>query len=218
MEKNINMYNVEELCTKYVLNELDPSEVLLVEKAMRDDENILIEIESMRATLRKLDKLPEKTPPAEIREKILNMAAASAQVRKSRISSLTIKPVYFTIAAVLLVGVSLGLFSMTQSDQAVTLQPDAPALSSSVSGTIPASAPAVNALPANSERETNLEPWVDRQNVLHINISSGANGMTVLPHENSRTVPSQLKPVNPDERINSQGPQLRNIQLTRNQQ
>jgi len=74
MEKKPNMSNVDELCIKYVFDELDPSEITLVEQAMIHDQNLLIEVESLKSTWRKLKKLPELTPPPNISEAIIDQA------------------------------------------------------------------------------------------------------------------------------------------------
>ncbi len=74
MEKKKNMSNVDELCVKYVFDELDPSEITLVEQAMNYDQNLLIEIESLKSTWRKLKKLPEMSPPDNISEAVIEQA------------------------------------------------------------------------------------------------------------------------------------------------
>ena len=74
MEKKQNMSNVDELCIKYVFDELDPSEITLVEQAMIHDQNLLIEVESLKSTWKKLSKLPELTPPPNISEAIIDQA------------------------------------------------------------------------------------------------------------------------------------------------
>lgn len=74
MEKKQNMSNVDELCVKYVFDELDPSEVTIVEQAMTNDQNLLIEVESLKSTWRKLKKLPELTPPANISKAVIDQA------------------------------------------------------------------------------------------------------------------------------------------------
>ncbi len=68
------MSNVDELCVKYVFDELDPSEVTLVEQAMLQDQNLLIEVESLKSTWRKLKKMPELEPPENISAAIINQA------------------------------------------------------------------------------------------------------------------------------------------------
>ncbi len=74
MEKKPNMSNVDELCVKYVFDELDPSEVTLVEQAMINDQNLLIEVESLRSTWKKLKNLPELEPPSNISDSVIDQA------------------------------------------------------------------------------------------------------------------------------------------------
>ncbi len=74
MEKKPNMSNVDELCIKYVFDELDPSEITLVEQAMIHDQNLLIEVESLKSTWKKIRNLPELTPPSNISETIIDQA------------------------------------------------------------------------------------------------------------------------------------------------
>ncbi len=74
MEKKPNMSNVDELCIKYVFDELDPSEITLVEQAMNHDQNLLIEVESLKSTWKKLRNLPELTPPPNISEAVIDHA------------------------------------------------------------------------------------------------------------------------------------------------
>lgn len=68
------MSNVDELCVKYVFDELDPSEITLVEEAMIEDQNLLIEVESLKSTWRKLKKMPEMHPPENISKAIIEQA------------------------------------------------------------------------------------------------------------------------------------------------
>jgi hypothetical protein len=74
MEKKPNMSNVDELCIKYVFDELDPSEITLVEQAMIHDQNLLIEVESLKRTWKKIRNLPELKPPANLSEAIIDHA------------------------------------------------------------------------------------------------------------------------------------------------
>lgn len=74
MEKNTNMSSDDELCIKYVMDELDPSEKLMVERAMQEDENLLIEIECLRRTFYKVRQLPYYEPPREVSEAIVARA------------------------------------------------------------------------------------------------------------------------------------------------
>lgn len=204
-EKNINMQNVDELCIKYVLNELDPAEVLIVEQAMKDDSNVLIEIESLRSTLRKLEKLPEYAPPEKVREQILKKAAEASSRRKKIIIN-RIQWAGYLAAAIVLIGFGFNYFD--GSEQVTTMQEGSATLSNqpviqTPSETIQAAAPAA-------------EPWVDRQNILHINITYGSSGLPVLGTDGDITNAGTLRPVEVGSTSPSY-PVMRDIQLTRTQ-
>lgn len=64
---------------RYLMKEMDPSEELEFEKQMREDEDLLIEVESLRATNRKLSALSELNPPKHIIENISKEAELAAK-------------------------------------------------------------------------------------------------------------------------------------------
>lgn len=214
MEKNTNMHNADELCLKYILNELDPSEVLLVEQAMKEDENVLIEIESLRATLRKLDKLPEVSPSENVRQKILQQAGEYAANRTSTrfFGSTPAGATYIAVAAVLIVTLSIGLYSYNSQSSVA----DAP-VSTEVSTNISASVSGSNALPTLTQSAENVQPWVDNNNVLRINVSNNASGLSIISPETAGTNPSpRLIPIE-RQPSNQFGTGIRDLQLTRTQ-
>lgn len=157
MEKNSSMYNEDEhLCVKYVMNELDPSEIVMVENAIDEDENLLIEIESMRRTWKKLDQLPEFNPPEELTNNLVSKAAAYNSTRRIKYIGLSSKKtqVFMAVAAILTATVTLGLANIYNDNAS---------------------------LPAGSEMEVNqvitteshaeraeMTPWIDNQNVLRL--------------------------------------------------
>lgn len=89
------MQNGDNLCLKYLLNELEPSEVIMMERALEEDEDLLIEVESLRATLKKLDNLDEFEPPEDLCDSIVNKAA-EYQNRRSNIFT---QPAYNTLGS-----------------------------------------------------------------------------------------------------------------------
>lgn len=121
------MHNADdELCLKYVLNELDPSEVLLVERAMANDDDTLIEVESLRLTLRKIDRMPEYKPPRHVQQRILEEAKRHAEERyqQSRIINFfsfqnTVSYTAAAVAAVLLISISYGMYQYAVEYQQV---------------------------------------------------------------------------------------------------
>ncbi len=159
-------------CIRYLMKEMDPSEELLMERAMMEDEDLLIEVESMRQTLKKLDKLPEKDPPSALTDQIMEQAAAQAQKnRTSTISSF--KPAFkYAVAATIALTLTAGgawfyigsegdngqqpsTVSAGNAETEVTTGGSGFALDTQLFQTITA------------QEEEDVEPWVDRNNVLH---------------------------------------------------
>ena len=150
-----NMLNDENACIRYLMKEMDPSEEVLMERAMMEDDDLLIEVESLRQTLKRLDELPEKDPPTHVTESILEKASQEAERRTSS-NIFSFQPVRYAAAAVLILGVSVGsLWVYQQTGSEDTGQDNL--------RTSEITAP-MNIMPAT---ESSTEPWVDRQNVLY---------------------------------------------------
>lgn len=154
-----NMLNDENACIRYLMKEMDPSEEVLMERAMMEDDDLLIEVESLRQTLKRLDQLPEKSPPAHLTNSIVEHASREAENRKQS-PFISLQPVRYAAAAVLILGASLGGLWVYQD------------LGS------PNSNEGQAALQANEARQTfnmlpvtdsSTEPWVDRKDVLYFN-------------------------------------------------
>ncbi|SMO40634.1 hypothetical protein [Fodinibius sediminis] len=165
------MRNEDNDCIRYLMKEMDPSEELLMERAMMEDENLLIEVESMRQTLAKLDKLPQKDPPSELCDRILSQAAEKAE--QNRAAGTSVRPVYkYAVAATLALTITAGgawLFMDTGEGGSQT---------ASTTAAVEAQTGSNNAVFSFGEGEEALfqtvsagdqgvEPWVDRQNVLY---------------------------------------------------
>lgn len=150
------MLNDENACIRYLMKEMDPSEEVLMERAMMEDDDLLIEVESLRQTLKRLDELPEKNPPSHLTESIIQKASEEAEKRTST-NIFSSQPVRYAAAAVLILGVSVGsLWVYQQSGSENTAGKDNLRTSEMT-------AP-MNILPAT---DNHTEPWVDRQNVLY---------------------------------------------------
>lgn len=133
------MHTNENNAIRYLMKEMDPSEEMEFEKKMREDENLLIEVESLRATNRKLSSLPLKTPPTDLTNSIIENASEthSKKVLGSVTVSFLLKR---AIAASILLAVFTGgyffYFDSAESTTEPALHPE------------------------------NIEPWVDRNEVL----------------------------------------------------
>lgn len=175
-----NMLNDENACIRYLMKEMDPSEEVLMERAMMEDDDLLIEVESLRQTLRRLDKLPEKTPPAHLTESIVDYASEKAENRSSS-HIISFLPLRYAAAAVIVLGLSVGSLWVYQqtnsadSDKAVT---------KSAETVLP-----LNVLPVS---EIKTEPWVDRENVIyfHDQFNTGGNEFdTILQNSMRKLTP-----------------------------
>ncbi|PAU93899.1 hypothetical protein CK503_09510 [Aliifodinibius salipaludis] len=172
-------------CIRYLMKEMDPSEELLMERAMMEDEDLLIEVESMRQTLKKLDQLPEVEPPSHVTDSIKKKAAEQAE--KNRQRNKTFKPAFkYAVAATLALTISAGgawLFiggedTNSTRQQAATTSVSSPSASQaqdidqvSTGNTGSSSAQFagsnVSSQPATTTPETSdIEPWIDREDIL----------------------------------------------------
>lgn len=147
------MLNEDNACIRYLMKEMDPSEEVLMERAMMEDEDLLIEVECMRHVLKRLDdNLPLINPPSHITEQILQTAA---QHPVSKISGMN--RLHYFAAAVVVIGFISGLVWFQNTDKQKI--PPAP-LQSTV--TVTSSSYVVTPVVENE-----AEPWVDRNNMLH---------------------------------------------------
>lgn len=183
-------------CIRYLMKEMDPSEELLMERAMMEDEDLLIEVESMRQTFKKLDQLPEVEPPSHVQESIMQKAAE--QAKKNRKSN-TFKPAFkYAVAATLaLTFTASGAWLFLDTDhtqQAAEQTAEASAAGPSASATTSNSAPAAASQGINQVSTGNsgvaitrfagsnlqeapslksfgsgdIDPWIDREDILRL--------------------------------------------------
>jgi hypothetical protein len=153
------MHTDEKNAIRYLLKEMDPSEEMEFEKLMREDEDLLIEVESLRATKRRLSGLSLKNPPQSLTQKITNDAKQlqSERLRKNKDFTFFLKR---GMAAAILLSVFIGGGYFYYNDTPKSVIP-----ATSATGTI--------------------EPWVDRNEVLRFSegpkaseSSSSANELT----------------------------------------
>lgn len=128
------------------MREMDPSEEIEFERAMMTDENLLIEVESLRRTYQKLGKLPEQEPPKELVEQISAMAVENQQKKlHSSNGRFLFLAKSVAVAAAVLMLVSTGVYYINQSGSVLPTKP------------------------AEAAVETNtapISPWVDRNEII----------------------------------------------------
>lgn len=170
-------------CIRYLMKEMDPSEELLMERAMMEDEDLLIEVESMRQTLKKLDQLPEVEPPSHVTKAIKKKAAEQAQENQQQ--NQTLKPAFkYAVAATLALTISAGgAWFYIDSEKANSSQQ--PAATASVSSPAPQAQDRtqrstgnsgssatqfagsnIQNKPAANAESSDVDPWIDREDIL----------------------------------------------------
>lgn len=164
MERKANMSNVDELCVKYVFDELDPSEITLVEEAMIQDQNLLIEVESLKSTWRKLKKMPEMHPPENISKAIIEQAREHSS-QQQMFGKRWKNPGLMATAAVV-------IFSLLIST-AYLLPDNEPASNTSGDTMTAGTGKTAGTVQSNIESvEQALTPSFDRQNMIFIGTSN----------------------------------------------
>ena len=144
---------------RYLMKEMDPSEEVEFERSMMEDDDLLIEVESLRKTLQKTQALPHIHPPQHVTESVLNKAKQyrSKKLLSNRILSLPY--INYAAAAVIIIAMGVGLtFVQWGNEDSST------------------NASTVNALQPNT---SNVQPWVDKNNVL--NVADGYNSNSSQP-------------------------------------
>jgi len=175
------------------MKEMDPSEELLMERAMMEDEDLLIEVESMRQTLQKLDRLPKVKPPKEVTDAIMEKASKHAAERRK--ANRSFKPVYkYAVAATLALTITAGgtwLFIGTGGKDISNQQPTADSVQiqprSKAGATVNdrlrmASSDDIQKTSAHSSGNYKVEPWVDHNQILRFGdqFSKGDNKFDAL--------------------------------------
>jgi anti-sigma factor RsiW len=213
------MQNVDELCIKYVLNELDPSERLLVEQAMQDDENVLIEVESLRSTLRRLNNLPQMEPPKQVQRLILEKAAKETANKKSVLLFDRMAWAGFLAAAVILLAAGVNYIDFSGDAPIPNTTNAQETVATAGSAFVLQSNQATPLIPSAVTQRNTPEPWVDRQNVLQLQVTYGPNGQIILNPgtENENNNARALRPVQGNNNQRHALPAARDIQLTRTQ-
>lgn len=99
------MLNSEEGCIRYLMREMDPAEEIEFEREMMKDENLLIEVESLRKTYKKLGKLPLQDPPKALLDDIKDKAIVQQRNRNERtkILMLNFSKAVASVAAALMI-------------------------------------------------------------------------------------------------------------------
>lgn len=210
------MQHSEEDCIRYLMKEMDPSEELLMERAMMSDEDLLIEVESMRQTLQKMDKLPQVDPPKDVTEAVMKKASEQAdENRKSGRANVFLK---YAVAATVVLTVSASgawYFVGSQNSDGRTVQATQQQVAGQqTSSDINKLSGALNmrqeASQATASSQSDVEPWVDRNDVLRFNeefSSSNSKFQAIIEQATQKLKPLEHSQSIIQDRVN-------NVQLT----
>ncbi|MDX1638231.1 MAG: hypothetical protein R3281_09690 [Balneolaceae bacterium] len=216
------MPNDNNASIRYLMKEMDPSEEVLMERSMMEDEDLLIEVECMRQTLKKLDEgLPRMDPPDSVREEILQKAANHTSQGGTRAISVLQQGNtmgYIAAAAVVAVGFISGILLYQE-----------PPAENSANGTGQTTQSASAAAPApstvdfeGSKQEVTAEtvpvnsvrPWVDNKEILRFQDQFSSENQAQFDSMLNTSM-QKLKPINDPLYLNPDSPSL---QLTGSEQ
>jgi hypothetical protein len=185
------MLNTEESCIRYLMRELDPAEEIEFEREMLKDENLLIEVESLRKIYHKLGSLPLMQPPQEITNKINNMAAEiSISNSRPRVLLLYFSKAVASVAAALLL-ILAGIYFYGQP---LNIEQYQPVVADAV------------------EIMDEVHPWVDRDDVIQFAGTARQPNMTESLQSDVNQSYSRLKLVSSETGLTTPN---RKIVLTR---
>ena len=143
----------------YLYNEMDPSEKLEFERDLKDDENLLIEVETLRKVSAKLHNMDTVQPPDEVVDAVLQTLEVRKTVAGNRRSQ---KFIYYSAAAILILGLTYGFML---ADETGTEQSNS-SESASI-GTFQNMLPASVGNLSTASDTGKVTPWVDHNDVLH---------------------------------------------------
>jgi anti-sigma factor RsiW len=183
----------------YLFKEMDPSEKVEFERLLRNNDNLLIEVESLRNISSRIDQLPEISAP----DTVIQSVCEQASERKKSSKIVRSKPFYFATAALLSIGFMAGAL-LIESDETASNTENA---SVGSVGSIQATS-TNNAAGTAADRE--ITPWVDENNILHYTGLESDRSDSLLENSYRRLTPV----TNPSQNSSYQ----RNLHLTGSRQ
>lgn len=138
----------------YLFREMDPSEVVEFERSLNENENLLIEVESFRKVHGRLNDLPDLSPPKELTDSVIKIAAQ----RNSKSGSQWHRTMMFTVAAIMLAGfTAVALIT----EPAPTTSSGSGQASTGLSTSLQPVGPKSMSGSFEENSATPLKPWVD---------------------------------------------------------
>mgnify|MGYP005848408065 CR=1 FL=1 len=170
---------------KYIYGELDPSEEIIFEREIKEDSDLMIEVESLKKTRKKLEDIPVIQPPDHLTKKVFEFSVHHSNSQSRGQSSL----LYFSFAASILVVIFFGyMFSLNGNTESRTDILD--------SGIETNRSELIQQMPANRSNDVNFSPWVDKNDIIHVNDLYNTNSKASFDSI-IRTSTQKLTPVVP---------------------
>ncbi|MDZ7756871.1 hypothetical protein [Rhodohalobacter sp.] len=162
----------------YLFKEMDPSEKVEFERLLRKNENLLIEVESLRNISNRIDELPEISAP----DNILQSVCEQASENKRSTNFVRSKPFYFATAALLSIGFMAGAL-MIESDEATNSAGNASV------GSIGSTQTTATNNPEGITSDREISPWVDKNDVIHYTGIESERSDSLLENSYRRLTP-----------------------------
>ncbi len=203
----------ENACIRYLMKEMDPSEEMLFEKKMMEDENLLIEVESLRKVNQRLADLPRFSPPDFVTEQILQDACDHYKKNSDNRS----QTFYISAAATFLVIFISGAFLIFENQfTASEQQSNAPVQQESSSGQATVGGSSSSSFEISMESTPSaLQPWVDNNQELHFYDRFEAGGENAAAFDS--IFHSSFERLRPLQSIEGRYDRMRNLHLTGSQ-
>lgn len=154
---------------RYLMREMDPSEEIEFEREMMRDENLLIEVESLRLTYKKLGRLPQINAPDHVLGAVMKQAAEASAKKSTMRRLFTRYSVRVSAAALLFAGLTTAYFmnggsgEMPAQEPVITLEAE---ITPPVKQEPVAEKPVPEARSAESTKPEKIKPWIDRNEVI----------------------------------------------------
>ncbi|MEX0994310.1 MAG: hypothetical protein WD599_02210 [Balneolaceae bacterium] len=152
----------ENASIRYLMKEMDPSEEVIFEQQMMEDEDLLIEVECLRKVNRHLEKLPKISPPEEVTDNLVNQVALRNEENNRRSQM----KYFFLSAAASIIGVLFAgtfLLTMEESGNDNSENPQQMQQATTTGNTLLE----FDYTNTRSSSGSGVSPWIDNNEVLH---------------------------------------------------
>lgn len=168
----------------YIYNEMDPSEKLEFERDLENDSDLLIEVESFKKISKNLNQLGHIDPPDHVVQAVYDSARNSS----SQSGSNHWRTFFYSSAAILLIGMTSGIFMMDQQESDGNRgQAESASISTSP----------VISQPVNSSAAQTPAPWVDNNEIIYFQGIAGSGSQQAEIDSMRNDSYKKLTPVDP---------------------